>query len=289
MQRRQAAAVGRLDRSGLSDLFNGQVSPVDTAITLVDQGNSKLPDEPGSKVDGSSKQPAEPAKPKMRHPTGPEGHRTRLRERFKAAPDALPDYELLEMLLFRVFPRGDTKPLAKALIHRFGSLAEVLNAPVERLKEVEGIGDRAAEELALIRVASVRLVRAGAVNRHAFSNWQAVIDYCKTAQAYENKERFRILFLDKRNQLIADEVQQTGTVDHTPVYVREVIKRGLELGATALILVHNHPSGDPTPSRADIDMTRQIVDAAKPLGIIIHDHIIVGRSGHVSLKEQRLM
>lgn len=206
-----------------------------------------------------------------------------------AGADAIPDYELLELLLFRVFARGDTKPLAKALIRHFGSFAEVLNAPAHRLKEVKGVGDRVVEELAIVRAAAVRLVRAGAVQKTVFSNWQAVIDYCMTAQAYDGIERFRILFLDKKNQLIADEVQQTGTVDHTPVYVREVLKRGLELGATALILVHNHPSGDPTPSRADIDMTKQIVEAAKPLGIVVHDHIIVGRNGHVSLKSQRLM
>jgi len=220
---------------------------------------------------------------------GPSGHRERLRDRFMAGPDTIPDYELLELLLFRVFARGDTKPLAKALIRHFGSFAEVLNAPAHRLKEVKGVGDRVVEELAIVRAAGVRLVRAGAVQKTVFSNWQAVIDYCMTAQAYDGVERFRILFLDKRNQLIADEVQQTGTVDHTPVYVREVLKRGLELGATALILVHNHPSGDPTPSRADIEMTKQIVEAAKPLGIVVHDHVIVGRNGHVSLRSQRLM
>lgn len=221
---------------------------------------------------------------------GPEGHRERLRARFRdGGADALPDYEMLEMILFRVFPRGDTKPLAKALLNEFRSFAEVLNASPARLKDVKGVGDRVVDELKLIRATATRLIRAEAVGREAFSNWHAVLDYCKVAQAYDDKERFRILFLDKRNQLIADEVQQTGTVDHTPVYVREVVKRSLELSATAIVLVHNHPSGDPSPSRADIDMTKTIIEAARPLGITVHDHIIVGRNGYVSLKAQRLM
>lgn len=218
------------------------------------------------------------------------GHRQRLRNRFRSGgPDALPDYELLEMILFRVFPRGDTKPIAKRLLARFGSFAEVVNAAPERLLEVEGIGQRAVDELKLIRAAALRLMLGEIKGRTVLASWTAVIDYCRAAQAYADKEVFRILFLDKKNQLIADEVQQTGTVDHTPVYVREVIKRALELGATALVLVHNHPSGDPAPSRADIDMTRQIVDAAKPLGVAIHDHLIVGRKGHASLRALKLM
>ena len=215
------------------------------------------------------------------------GHRARLRERFRdGGPDALPDYELLEMILFRVYPRGDTKPLAKALIAKFKTFAEVIHAPAERLREIEGIGDRAIEEIKLVRAAALRLVQAGVFNRPLLGTWNAVLDYCRAAQAHETIERFRILFLDKRNQLIEDEVQQSGTVDHTPVYVREIVKRALELGATALVLVHNHPSGDPSPSRADIDMTRLIVDAAKPLGIVVHDHIIVGRQGHFSMKRE---
>jgi DNA repair protein RadC len=218
------------------------------------------------------------------------GHRKRLRERFRTGGmDAIPDYELLEMVLFRAFPRGDTKPLAKALLSRFGSFAEVINAPEERLREVKGVGDRAIDELKLVRAVALRLLRGEIMGRHVLGSWQTVIDYCKAAQGFDHKEQFRILFLDKKNQLIADEVQQKGTVDHTPVYVREVVKRALELSATAIILVHNHPSGDPSPSRADVDMTKQIIEAARPLGVTVHDHIIVGRTGHASLRGLRLI
>jgi DNA repair protein RadC len=218
------------------------------------------------------------------------GHRKRLRERFRnGGADAVPDYEILEMALYRVFPRGDTKPLAKRLLASFGSFAEVVSAPAERLKEVEGVGDRVIDELKLIKVAAERLTRGAIRARPALSSWAGVLDYLRLAQGFEAREQFRILFLDKRNHLIADEVQGRGTVDHTPVYVREVVKRALELSASAIILVHNHPSGDPTPSRADIDMTRQIVDAAKPLGVAVHDHVIVGRDGHASLKALRLI
>ena len=213
------------------------------------------------------------------------GHRERLRRRFRGAgPDALPDYELLELILFRAAPRRDTKPLAKALIARFGTFAEALNAPEELLREVPGIGEAAITELKLVRAAALRLMRGEVFERPVLSSWAQVLDYCRASIGFASKEQFRILFLDKRNQIIADEVQQTGTVDHTPVYVREVVKRALELSATAIVLVHNHPSGDPTPSRADIEMTRQIVAAAKPLGVLVHDHIIVGKQGHASLR-----
>jgi len=218
------------------------------------------------------------------------GHRERLRRRFRGAgPDALPDYELLELILFRAAPRRDTKPLAKALIARFGTFAEALNAPEELLREVPGIGEAAVTELKLVRAAALRLMRGEVLERPVLSSWAQVLDYCRASMGFASKEQFRILFLDKRNQIIADEVQQTGTVDHTPVYVREVVKRALELSATAIVLVHNHPSGDPTPSRADIQMTRQIVEVARPLGIEVHDHIIVGKSGHASLKGLRLI
>lgn len=218
------------------------------------------------------------------------GHRQRLRERFqKGGAEALPDYELLELLLFRTIPRCDTKGLAKALIARFGSFAEVINAPEHLLFEVKGVGDKVVADLKLIRAASLRLLHGEIKRRPPLSSWKDVIAYCRAAAAFESKEQFRMLFLDKKNQLIADEVQQQGTVDHTPVYVREVIKRALELSATAIVLVHNHPSGDPSPSAADIDITRQIIAAGKPLGVVVHDHIIVGKYGHVSLKEMRLI
>lgn len=221
---------------------------------------------------------------------GHAGHRERLRDRFrKGGADALPDYELLELILFRALPRRDTKGIAKQLLTRFGSFAEVINAPEPRLKEVTGVGESVITELKLVRAAALRMMRSELMQRPALSSWKQVIDYLLAAQSFEHREQFRILFLDKRNRLIADEVQQQGTVDHTPVYVREVVKRALELSATAIILVHNHPSGDPTPSRADIDMTKQIVASAAPLGISVHDHIIVGREGHASLKALRLI
>jgi DNA repair protein RadC len=213
------------------------------------------------------------------------GHRDRLRERFdQIGGEALPDYELLELLLFRSVPRRDVKPIAKDLIRRFGSFAEVLGAPVARLAEVDGVGLSVARDLKIAEAAARRLTRGAVAKRTLLSSWSTVIDYCRTAMAFATREEFRILFLDKKNGLIADEVQQTGTVDHTPVYPREVLKRALELSASALILVHNHPSGDPSPSGADVRMTRDLVDIAKPLGIAIHDHIIVGRDGHASFK-----
>ena len=218
------------------------------------------------------------------------GHRERLRQRFRGAgADALSDYELLEMVLFRALPRRDVKPLAKSLIGIFGSFAEAVHAPDARLREVSGLGEAAITEIKLIAAAASRITRGPLKQRTLLSSWSSVIDYCRTTMAFAEKEQFRILFLDKRNQLIADELQQVGTVDHTPVYPREVVKRALELSATAIIMVHNHPSGDPTPSTADIQMTKAIVDIAKPLGISVHDHIIVGKNGHASLKGLKLM
>lgn len=242
---------------------------------------------------GDEREPAEtPAQGSFLEAPAPlhSGHRARLRERFaKGGAEALPDYELLELVLFRAIPRRDTKELAKRLIARFGSFAEVVNAPEARLKEVAEVGEAVVGELKLIRAAALRLMRSQIVARPALASWTQVLDYLRAAQGYEPREMFRILFLDKKNRLIADEVRGTGTVDHTPVYVREVVKRALELSATALILVHNHPSGDPTPSRADIDMTKLIVEAARPLGVVVHDHVIVGRDGHASFKALRLI
>ncbi len=218
------------------------------------------------------------------------GHRERLRARFmEAGNDALSDYEMLELVLFRAQPRGDVKPLAKKLLERFGSIAEVVSAPEMLLKEVKGLGDASVVDLKIIHAAASRFKRDRVKRQSVLSSWDAVIDYCRTEIGFSEIERFHILFLDKRNQLIADETQQTGTVDHTPVYPREVVKRALELSATAIILVHNHPSGDPSPSRADIEMTRAIVEAARPLGVAVHDHIIVGRNGHASFKALKLI
>jgi DNA repair protein RadC len=218
------------------------------------------------------------------------GHRERLRDRFnEGGPSALPDYELLEMVLFRAIKRGDTKPIAKALMARFGTFAEVISAQPERLMEVKGVGPAVATELKLIQAAALRLTRGAVLNRPILSSWTHIVEYCRAAMAFNEIESFRLLFVDKRNQLIADEVQQTGSVDHTPVYAREVIKRALELSATAIVMVHNHPSGDPTPSMADIEMTKKVIAAGQPLGILVQDHIIIGRKGHVSFRSMQLI
>ncbi|MGJ8527712.1 RadC family protein [Maritalea sp.] len=217
------------------------------------------------------------------------GHRDRLRARFQSSgAQDLQDYELLELLLFRILPRRDTKPIAKALIDRFGSFAGVLSASPQMLQEVDGLGPNAVVDLKVIQAAAQRFSKSKLPERPTLGSWTELLEYCHTQMAYEDKEQFRILFLDKKNKLIADEVQQVGTVDHTPVYPREVIKRSLEHSATALILLHNHPSGDPTPSGADIQMTRAIDEIAKPLGITVHDHIIIAKDGHASMRGLKL-
>ncbi len=231
-------------------------------------------------LDNSELKPAGKAPAKDVH-----GHRDRLRERFdQAGADALADYELLELLLFRLIPRRDTKPIAKALLKRFGSLSRVLGAPPHLLREVPGVGAAVAADLRVIAAVNRRMQKADLIGRNVLDSWSSVLAYCQTAMAEETREQFRILFLDKKNALVADEVQQSGTVDQTPVYPREVVRRALELSATAIILVHNHPSGDPTPSRADIEMTHKVIEACAPLSITVHDHIIIGRDGHASLK-----
>jgi DNA repair protein RadC len=218
------------------------------------------------------------------------GHRERLRARFrKAGIDGLQDYELLELVLFRAIPRRDVKPLAKDLIAKFGGFAEVLAAPIDRLVEVKGVSKNVAEELKIVQAAAIKLTQERVLKRPVITSWNDLLSYCRAAMADEKTELFRIMFLDKKNILIADEVQQRGTVDHTPVYPREVVKRALELGASAIILVHNHPSGDPTPSRADVEMTNQIIKAGAALNIRVHDHIIVGHKHHASFKSLGLI
>jgi DNA repair protein RadC len=221
---------------------------------------------------------------------GTDGHRERLRTRFlKGGADAMPDYEMLELVLFAAVPRRDTKPLAKALIARFGSFAEVIAAKRERLLEVEGVGEAVVNQLKIVEAAAQRLARGKVIGRPALSSWAALLDYCMAAMARCQTEEFRVLFLDRKNVLVADEVQSKGTVDHTPVYPREIVRRALEHGASAIILVHNHPSGDPTPSRADIELTREIAAAAKALKIAVHDHLVIGRGGHASFKSLGLL
>ncbi len=224
------------------------------------------------------------------HDNGTAGHRERLRARFlKGGADAMPDYELLELALFAAIPRRDTKPLAKALLARFGTFAEGIAEPRARLMEVKGCGEAVASHLKIVEAAAHRLSKTKVIGRPALSSWAALLDYCTAAMAREPNEAFRVLFLDRKNILIADEVQNRGTIDHTPVYPREIVKRALELGASSLILVHNHPSGDPTPSRADIEMTREIASAAKALHIAVHDHLVIGRAGHASFKSLGLL
>lgn len=219
------------------------------------------------------------------------GHRQRLRERFMEAGEAaLADYEMMELVLFRAIARRDVKPLAKTLIARFGSFAETLAARPERLREIDGLSETAIVEIKLLEAAARRLARGNLQKkRTVLTSFMEVLDYCRTAMAYADREEFRVLFLDKRNGLIADEVQGVGTVDHTPVYPREVVRRALELGASALILAHNHPSGDTIPSGADIRMTKDIIAIAQPLGVVVHDHLIVGRNGHASFKGLKLI
>lgn len=219
------------------------------------------------------------------------GHRDRLRQRFIASgPDALQDYELLELLLFQAIPRRDVKPLAKELMTAFGSLWAVTQASAEALRNRFNFSDATIAHIRVVGAIGLRMARQQVMGQPILSSWQKLLDYCAGAMAHEPVEQFRLLFLDRKNTLIADEVQQRGTVDHTPVYPREVVRRALELSASAVILVHNHPSGDPTPSRADIDMTKQIVTAATALGVVIHDHVIIGKGGkYVSFKSAGLM
>ncbi len=212
-------------------------------------------------------------------------HRKRLRTRFMdGGAQAMPDYELLELVLFRAIPRQDVKPLARLLLDTFGDFNRVISAAPARLMLVKGVGESVVQELKIVEAASQRLMRAKVINRPVLSSWSALLDYCHTAMAHREIEQFRVLYLDRKNVLIADEEQARGTVDHVPVYPREVVKRALELNASALILVHNHPSGDPTPSEDDITMTLQIQDACRALGITLHDHLIIGKSRELSLR-----
>ena len=218
------------------------------------------------------------------------GHRARLRDKFlKAGPGGLHDYELLELLLFLANPRRDMKPLAKALLKKFGTFADVVSAPATELREVDGIGDGAVVAIKTAQATALELLRGGLMEKPVLGNWQQLMDYCRAAQAFDKTEHFRVLFLNQKNALIGDEVQQTGTVNHTPVYPREVVKRALEIGATAIIMVHNHPSGDATPSAGDISMTAEVQAACRSLGIVLHDHIIVTRDGFTSFKTEGLL
>jgi DNA repair protein RadC len=223
-------------------------------------------------------------------PPGHLGHRARMRTKLlRAGPEALLDHELLEMVLFLALPRRDTKPIARALLTRFGSFASAIAAPVEEMRRVEGLGESGAAALKVVQAAALRLTAAEVLEKPVLNNWNRLLDYLTANLARERIERFHVLYLDSKNRLIADEAQAKGTVNHTPVYPREIVKRALELHATALILVHNHPSGDPTPSRADIEMTAAVKQAAQVLDIVLHDHLIVGNGRHLSLRREGLL
>ncbi len=206
-----------------------------------------------------------------------------------AGPQSLQDYELLELVLFSIIPRKDVKPLAKRLLGTFGTLLGVMSAPVDQLKHVEGLSGSSAVQLKAFHALTQRMLVEEIKQKQVLNSWQKLLDYCRVSMAHETREQFHVFYLDRKNQLIANEPQQTGTVDHVQVYPREVVKRALELSASALILVHNHPSGDPTPSQADVEMTKELVAAAKTLEVTVHDHIIIGRDGHASLRAMGLM
>lgn len=256
-------------------LFDGpavEVSPVETASADTDEVQIV------------------PALPAGRLPSYVADHRKRLRTRFMAGgADALPDYELLELVLFRAIPRQDVKPLAHNLLATFGDFNRVITAPIERLKDIKGVGGAVITELKIIEATSHRLARSRMMQRHVVSSWDVLLDYCHTTMAHRETEQFRVFYLDRKNVIIADEAQAEGTVDHVPVYPREVVKRALELNASALILVHNHPSGDPSPSPEDINMTGQMSAAAQALGIVLHDHIIIGKSTELSFRSEGLL
>ena len=274
------AAMAGMDEGGFSDGADGLFERM-TGIP-VHAGRGRAPDARPVEEGPAA---AEAVNAKGRLPSYIKDHRTRLRERFVAGgPEAVPDYELLELVLFRAIARQDVKPLARKLLDRFGSFAAVMAASPARLAEVHGVGAAVVTELKVVEAAAARLARGRVMQRPVMSSWDAVIAYLRCAMSHAETERFRVLFLDRRNALIADEAQGEGTVDHVPVYPREVMKRALELGASALILVHNHPSGDPTPSAADIEMTRRIAQAAGVLGLTLHDHVVVGDGREVSMR-----
>jgi DNA repair protein RadC len=276
--RKSAEKLGLLprqqpDKAGKKTLFD-EFAPIDSEQAKSIDINDALSSTPNEQNNKAST-------PRPHY----HGHRDRLKQRLlESDGEALADYELLEAILFRAIPRRDTKPIAKELLQRFGSFAEVLNASEGELRKIKFIKDAAINEFALIKASTRRLLKSEVTERPILTSWIKVLDHCRAAMAFEPREQFRILFLDKRNRLIKDEVQQTGTIDHTPVYVREICRRALELNATAIILAHNHPSGDPTPSRGDIEMTKEIVKVAKGLGISVHDHIILAKDGHASFK-----
>jgi DNA repair protein RadC len=275
---------GKPSADGVSDVAGFVFKPDPAPQTLAFSSDAPAPPQKKGGEPGPASPQALPAKPSHSE------HRARLRTRFETGGSAaMPDYELLELLLFRIVPRQDVKPLAKALLARFGDLAAVLGAAPARIAEVAGAGPAVALELKVTQAVLERAAQSAAKRRPIISSWSALLDYTRLSMAHAETEQFRVLFLDRKNQLIADEVMGQGSVDHAPVYPREIVRRALELAASALILVHNHPSGDPKPSAADLAITREIIAAAKPLGIEVHDHLVVGRHGLASFKSLGLL
>lgn len=279
-------AVKRAGKARLDDAGGRVPVPDDDLLSAMLAGRPPRAPSKRAETTQTEAEPDEEAEKPHYH-----GHRDRLRQRFlSAGADALQDYELLELLLFQAIPRKDIKPLVKELLAVFGSLWAVTQAPAESLRTRFNFSDVTIAHIRIVGAIGLRMARQEVIGQPILSSWQKLLDYCAGAMAHEPVEQFRLLFLDRKNTLIADEVQQRGTIDHTPVYPREVVRRALELGASAVILVHNHPSGDPTPSRADVDMTKQIVAAATALGVVIHDHVIIGKGGkYVSFKSAGLM
>ena len=269
---------------GFENLFKRAVKKAPARTPDLSSEDETSPSVPsGSKATASQPKASKP-KPHFH------AHRERLRDKFtRRGADAFDDYELLELILFQALPRIDTKPIAKSLLAEFGSLADVVAAPVEKLTAIKGIGPSAAQHLKVLQQVSIRIGQSSVINRPILSSWNALLDYCRAAMQFEGREQFRVLFLDKKNRLLADEVLGQGTVDRAPVYPREIVRRTLSHDATAIILVHNHPSGDPTPSRQDIELTNTIIDTVKTINVVVHDHLIIGREDVASFKMLGLM
>lgn len=281
--------TGERATEGFEALFRQATESVTTDLAQNQPDQDSAPDAQSpedAQTPAARTQPAPAKTPKPHY----HDHRDRLRDKFvRRGAEAFDDYELLELILFQALPRIDTKPIAKDLLARFDTLAEVVAAPVEKLTTVKGIGPNAAQHLKILQQVSIRIGKSSIINRPVLSSWNALLDYCRAAMQFEGREQFRVLFLDRKNRLLADEVMGHGTVDRAPVYPREIVRRALVHEATAIILVHNHPSGDPTPSQQDITLTQSIIETAKAIDVVVHDHLIVGREDVSSFKMLGLM
>lgn len=288
MPPKDGSRTGERATEGFEALFRRATdTPEQTQLAPQKDAPEPIPADQG--IASAPPTPSKPAKAKALKPHYHD-HRDRLRDKFaRRGAEAFDDYELLELILFQALPRIDTKPIAKALLAKFESLAEVVAAPVEKLTTVKGIGPSAAQHLKILQQVSIRIGKSSVINRPVLSSWNALLDYCRAAMQFEGREQFRVLFLDRKNRLLADEIMGHGTVDRAPVYPREIVRRALVHEATAIILVHNHPSGDPTPSPQDMTLTQSIIETAKAIDVVVHDHLIVGREDVASFKMLGLM